>query len=200
MSRHRIVPGLVSALALAAAGLLPSPATAQDDGGPDFWEVTGVPAGDVLNVRSAAGTGGEIVGALANGDRVRNLGCRMVGESRWCQIEAGTEMPFRGWVNGRYLREAGGAAPEATGRVPCATVAGQPMQPCAFRVSRGTGGTASVWVTMPDGKERYIAFKEGTPVTSEAGLDVTFQKNADLYVIRINDERYEIPEAVVFGG
>jgi len=75
-------------------------------GGPDFWEVSDVPANDTLNVRSGPGTGNRVVGELANGDTVRNLGCEMVGSSRWCMIEAGSEMKFTGWVNGRYLREA----------------------------------------------------------------------------------------------
>lgn len=74
-------------------------------GGPDFWHVTNVPANDTLNVRSAPGTGHPVIGELANGDRVRNLGCEMHGTSRWCEIEAGTEQAFTGWVNGRYLRE-----------------------------------------------------------------------------------------------
>ncbi len=74
-------------------------------GGPDYWEVHNVPADDTLNVRSGPGTGHPVVGELANGDRVRNMGCRMVGQSRWCQIEAGEEQTFTGWVNGRYLRE-----------------------------------------------------------------------------------------------
>jgi uncharacterized protein YgiM (DUF1202 family) len=74
-------------------------------GGPDYWTVTDVPANDVLNVRAGPGTGEAIIGALANGDVVRNLGCRMVGSSRWCQIEMAGDQPFTGWVNGRYLRE-----------------------------------------------------------------------------------------------
>ncbi|MVA98368.1 SH3 domain-containing protein [Nitratireductor sp. CAU 1489] len=74
-------------------------------GGPDFWRVANVPANDTLNVRSAPGTGNPVVGELANGDRVRNLGCDMHGQSRWCRIEAGFDQKFTGWVNGRYLRE-----------------------------------------------------------------------------------------------
>jgi hypothetical protein len=70
--------------------------------------VTGVPANDVLNVRNGPGTGNGIVGALANGDTVRVLGCQDVGASRWCEIEMMTDMRERGWVNARFL--SGGAA------------------------------------------------------------------------------------------
>ena len=53
-------------------------------GGPDWWQVTGVAANDTLNVRAGPGTGNAVIGQLANGDRVRNLGCRMSGQTRWC--------------------------------------------------------------------------------------------------------------------
>lgn len=73
-------------------------------GGGDTMRVTGVASDDVLNVRSGPGTGNRIVGALANGDSVRSLGCEDVGGSRWCQIEMMTDMRERGWVNARYLQ------------------------------------------------------------------------------------------------
>lgn len=174
-------------------------------GGPDYWEVANVPANDTLNVRSGPGTGNEIVGELANGDIARNLGCEMQGQSRWCQVEAGGEMKFTGWVNGRYLIEAGTypGTPnrEATGQVPCSTAAGQPTGQCDFRVSRGQGGNASIWVSLPQGGERYIEFRNGEPITSQANLEVIYEKLNDLYLIRMGgSERYEIPEAVVYGG
>ncbi len=74
--------------------------------------VTGVPAADVLNVRSGPGSNNPIVGALGNGDTVRMLGCENVGNSRWCEIEMMTEMRERGWVNARYLN--GGSASRPT--------------------------------------------------------------------------------------
>ena len=66
--------------------------------------VSGVPAGDLLNVRSGPGTGNAVVGVLGNGDQVRLLTCQQVGSSRWCQIEMQTDMRERGWVNARYLQ------------------------------------------------------------------------------------------------
>lgn len=85
-------------------------------GGPDYWAVANVPADDTLNVREGPGTGKDVIGALANGDVVRNLGCRKVGASRWCRIKALQEQRFSGWVNGRFLIEA--AAP-TDGPQPC---------------------------------------------------------------------------------
>ena len=74
-------------------------------GGPDYWRVAGVPRNDTLNVRSGAGTNHPVIGELANGDIVRNLGCERMGSSRWCRIE--TRQKFKGWVNGSFLRESG---------------------------------------------------------------------------------------------
>ena len=69
----------------------------------DLLQVTGVPANDVLNVRGGPGTSYPIVGALGNGDEVRNLRCESEGNSTWCEIEMQTDMRERGWVNSRYL-------------------------------------------------------------------------------------------------
>jgi uncharacterized protein YgiM (DUF1202 family) len=75
-------------------------------GGPDFWAVTGLSEGDSLNLRDGPSTGDRVIGKLAEGEVVRNLGCRMTGTQRWCQVEI---TRGSGWVSGRYLRES--AAP-----------------------------------------------------------------------------------------
>lgn len=73
-------------------------------GGPDYWEVTGVPEGDRLNVRATPSANGRRVAQLANAAVVKNLGGRMIKGQRWIKIEDGAGR--RGWVNGTYLREA----------------------------------------------------------------------------------------------
>ncbi|WP_339718414.1 SH3 domain-containing protein [uncultured Maritimibacter sp.] len=81
-----------------------------DAGGPDFWQVTGVSGGDHLNVRSGPSTQYSIIGRVANGQILRNFGCRGRGNDRWCEVEHAAG-GLRGWVAGRYLRES--AAPGA---------------------------------------------------------------------------------------
>lgn len=93
----------------------------------------------------------------------------------------------------------------ATGNVPCAQNKGQPMGQCLFGVARDAGGTATVVVTMPDGRKRFIFFEKGKATgadLSQADGNMTFRarKSADLFMIDAGNERYEIPEAVVFGG
>jgi uncharacterized protein YraI len=95
------VIGWVAARFLGLPG--PGDQGAAAQGGGNMVRVTGVPANDVLNVRSGPGTGNRIVGALANGDNVRMLGCQNVGSARWCEIEMQSDMRERGWVNARYL-------------------------------------------------------------------------------------------------
>ena len=97
-----------------------------------------------------------------------------------------------------------GTTYHATGNVPCKMAAGQPTGSCPFGVTRKGRGSAVVTVTKPDGRTRAIFFENGTAI----GADVSqadpgrfgAQKEADLNIVNIGQERYEIPDAVVFGG
>jgi hypothetical protein len=93
----------------------------------------------------------------------------------------------------------------ATGKIPCAQHKGQPMGQCDFGVARAGGGTAAVAITRPDGRTRVVLFKAGKAVAadlSQADGDMSFSatKEADLYLVRAGNERYEIPEAAIYGG
>jgi uncharacterized protein YraI len=83
----------------------PPPSGGNGASGPDFYVVSGLAAGDTLNVRSRASTQAEVIARLSQGARVRNLGCELVGQSRWCRIRTTGGVDVTGWVNGRYLRE-----------------------------------------------------------------------------------------------
>jgi hypothetical protein len=73
-------------------------------------------------------------------------------------------------------------------------------------VARAGDGTATVVVTHPDGRKRFIFFDKGKAVgadLSQADGDMPFRatKNAaGIYLIDAGDERYEIPESVPYGG
>lgn len=92
----------------------------------------------------------------------------------------------------------------ATGNVPCKMGMGQPTGSCAFGVKREGGGTAMVTITRSDGGQRVIFFEQGRATgydQSQADTGAfSASKESDLNIIRIGDERYEIPDAVVFGG
>lgn len=78
------------------------------DGGPDYWAVRGLPAGDRLNVRRDPSANSPALATLGEGEVVQNLGCRMNGNARWCRIRSITGINVTGWVAGRYLRETAG--------------------------------------------------------------------------------------------
>jgi hypothetical protein len=75
-------------------------------GGPDFWEVTGVEAGDTLSLREEPDPHAQMIGRFGNGTVLRNLGCKNTRGQRWCRVENLYGSSMRGWVNGRYLRES----------------------------------------------------------------------------------------------
>lgn len=75
-------------------------------GGPDFWEVTGVPAGDKLNLRETPAADGKLLASVGNGDALKNGGCKNTQGQRWCRVT--TRAGAQGWANGKYLREGAG--------------------------------------------------------------------------------------------
>ena len=108
------------------------------------------------------------------------------------------------WEDDSALR-AGQGKYDATGVIPCAEHVGQPMGHCTFGVARAGGGYATVDITHASGRKCSIFFRLGKPIGSnmseaEGYKKFTYTKEEDLYMIRNGNERYEIPEAVIFGG
>ncbi|MGB6909018.1 MAG: hypothetical protein WBE08_07800 [Methyloceanibacter sp.] len=92
----------------------------------------------------------------------------------------------------------------ATGNVPCAMGGGKPTGSCPFGVKREGNGSGMVTVTKPDGRKRTIFFKDGNATgadTSEADPGkFSVEKQGDVSIVHIGEERYEIFDAVIFGG
>ena len=91
----------------------------------------------------------------------------------------------------------------AIGEIPCARYEGQPMRSCRFGVVRRGNGSATVRVFWPDGGERYLYFENGraTSSDSESKAGISSQRQGDLNkVFNGADERFEIPDAVIYGG
>jgi hypothetical protein len=92
----------------------------------------------------------------------------------------------------------------ATGNIPCSMGNGQPTGSCPFGVVRKGNGTADVTVKKPDGRSRVIFFKNGKAIGADISQadpgKFSASKEGDLSIIRIGKERYEIPDAVIFGG
>lgn len=96
----------------------------------------------------------------------------------------------------------------ATGPLSCARSADAPMQECQFGVirERPGSGNGSVTITWPDGGARVIVFEAGNPVSfdqseAEKGLTMTVTRTDNgISIVMIGDERFEIPDSVIWGG
>lgn len=75
-------------------------------GGPDFFQVSGISRGDALNIRIRPNAQSPIVTRVVNGEILRNGGCRMTGQTRWCRVSR-PDGSDAGWAAGRFLVEAG---------------------------------------------------------------------------------------------
>lgn len=84
----------------------PSPDFADGlSGGPDFFQVAGISPGDTLNIRTRPSAQSAIVTRVVNGEILRNGGCRMTGQTRWCRVSR-PDGSASGWAAGRFLIEA----------------------------------------------------------------------------------------------
>ncbi len=208
-----------SAAAAAPGGGARVPA-APEDGGPRLWQVTGVAS--ALNLRQEPSRAAPIIAQYAPGTLLTNLGCRRAEGRVWCDVQELGGGP-RGYVAAEFLSpavspdgavatgpddsavRAGQGDFDATGMIPCAQRAGQPMHQCPFGVARAGGGFATVVVTKPDGVTRALFFTNGRFLSADTSQadgypEYSGRKEADLHLIRVGSERYEIPDAVIFGG
>jgi hypothetical protein len=66
---------------------------------------------------------------------------------------------------------------------------------CPFGVVREGSGNAGVWIALGDGVERQILFEAGAPVATNRDGALTSERSGDTTLVRIGEERYEIPDA-----
>ncbi|MFM7674225.1 MAG: META domain-containing protein [Synechococcus sp.] len=192
-------------------------AAAPEHGGSRNWEVV-----RPLTLREQASPTARVLTTVPPGSILDNLGCQRVQDQTWCDLQPLGGGP-RGYGAAELLRPAlspdGSAAMgpddsalragqgqfDATGPLPCAFAASQPMGSCRFGVARAGGGYATVVITRPGGRTRAIFFRMGRAIgadtsESEGAKPFAATREGDLTRIRIGEERYEIPDAVVLGG
>jgi len=93
---------------------------------------------------------------------------------------------------------------DAMGEVACAQEVGQKMETCAAAVARVGSSEAAVIVTFPNGFARTLMFEDGffirgNPTMSGAGTDTDWRISDGMHFVRVDDQRFELPEALVFG-
>lgn len=92
---------------------------------------------------------------------------------------------------------------EAVGEVRCAQEAGQSLGTCGAMVARASG-SAAVVVTFPNGFARTLTFSDreflrGNATMSGVGTDTDWRLDGGIFHVRVDDQRFELPEALVFG-
>ncbi|MDF2994494.1 MAG: hypothetical protein K0R27_131 [Xanthobacteraceae bacterium] len=184
------------------------------DGGPDFWQVTGLVPGDTLNIRSGPSANDAIIVKIDEGAVVRNLGRRPVAGARWCKVQLQGDADTVGWASGRYLREAAAqAAPKgdaqksdalppgtnanAAGELDCRVTGDEAVRSCRFGVTRRGQGRASVEISFPDGTKRTLRFSHGLVTATGGGIVATARENDNTVVTVNGTERFIIPDVVV---
>ncbi len=93
---------------------------------------------------------------------------------------------------------------DAKAEVRCAQEVGQSLGNCGAKVSRA-GESSAVIVSFPNGFARTLMFSKreflrGNATMSGVGTDTNWHLSGGIYQIRIDDQRFEIPEVLVFGN
>ncbi len=92
---------------------------------------------------------------------------------------------------------------DARGDVQCAQEVGQSLGGCTAKVARA-GASAAVVVTFPNGFSRILMFSDGrflrgNATMSGVGTDTDWSLTEGVYLVRVDDQRFEIPETLVIG-
>jgi hypothetical protein len=90
----------------------------------------------------------------------------------------------------------------ASTTITCAPFLDPAIRKCeAFVIRRGFDGTASVEIVAVNDVRRCILFVKGQPVASDSQETMTSRRKDNLTIVSFGgEERYEIPDALIFGG
>lgn len=93
---------------------------------------------------------------------------------------------------------------DATGEIRCAQEVGQALGSCEVEVARAEGRAAAVVVTFSNGFARVLtfadgAFLRGNATMSGVGTDTDWRLSGKIIHVRVDDQRFELPETLVFG-
>ncbi len=86
----------------------------------------------------------------------------------------------------------------------CAQERGDPFGQCSYRLTRDETGETTVTVVFANGFERGLFFQDGqflkaSVTMSGVGTDTEWRLEDGMYMIRVDGQRYEVPESLVSG-
>ena len=92
---------------------------------------------------------------------------------------------------------------DATGEVRCAQKVGRSMEICITTVARANRSVVAI-VTFRNGFSRQLMFSNGdflraNPTMSGVGTDIAWELSGGTYFVRVDDQRFELPEALIVG-
>lgn len=189
-----------------------------EEGGPRRWAV----AADGESVmRADPSADAKAIATVSKDAILHNLGCSLSEGRAWCEVR-----PLMGGVRGylaadtlRPARGPDGAVPlgpddssrrarlgkfDATAQVACAQVRDQQMEECSAGAARSDGGDATVVVRFSNGFSRTLYFTHGAFISANAtmsgvGTDTDWRVEEGLHILRVDDQRFELPDTLVFG-
>ncbi|MEL6119148.1 MAG: hypothetical protein AAGL92_03960 [Pseudomonadota bacterium] len=150
-----------------------------------------------------------------------NLGCITDKNPVWCEVVS-LKGKKKGFVHASDVQPASGAdgAPptgpndskararkkdfDFDGEIKCAQVEGESLGKCRIQIARAGGGDATAVVTFSNSFNRKLYFRLGeflraNTTMSGVGRDIDWALQGDMYTLRVDDQRFEIPAAFVLG-
>ncbi|MGP6088850.1 hypothetical protein [Antarctobacter jejuensis] len=90
-----------------------------------------------------------------------------------------------------------------SGEVRCAQEVGEPLKTCTAKVARADGAAVAV-VSFANGFSRMLMFEDGefrrgNATMSGVGTDFDWRLSKGIYHVRVDDQRFELPEVLIFG-
>ncbi len=188
-------------------------------GGPRRWQVAH-PQGVAVYQKSNHDS--PVIETLPDGAMLSNLGCKPEGKDVWCAVQP-LHSRGRGYVPADFLRPARGPEGtipmgiddsrlragkddfDATGDLSCAQERGQNMGRCRFGIAYSSGGDATVVVTFANGFKRMLFFVNGAFISANTtmsgnGFDTDWRMENGHHLIRVDDQRYAVPDSIITGG
>lgn len=188
-----------------------------EEGGPRRLEVRDTSATLFLEPSDAS----EPVATLAPKTMLSNLGCVEVETQTWCNaslvkgrktgfLKADRVAPAVGpdgvipvGVDDSKDRAQRGDF-DATSKIACAQNVGEKLGRCEASIARSGGGDAAIVVTFANKFSRELYFKHGAfmranSTMSGVGRDTDWRLQDGVYVIRVDDQSFEIDAAFVLG-
>lgn len=188
-----------------------------ENGGVRRWRVL---TSDLIDVYSAPSRNTPITNTVNNEALLASLGCEEFGGDTWCSVKT-IRTNKQGFILVQYLQPATGLdgkallginnssklarqnAFDAQGTVLCSQERGQEMGECKVGVAHAGGGDAAAVVSFPNGFKRTLYFVNGEFISANTtmsgnGSDTDWQMDSDLHIIRVDDQRYELNNNLIY--